>query len=512
MLRSLFTVGSFTMMSRVLGLVREMFMAGFLGTSIVTDAFYTALRLPNMFRRIFGEGAFNSAFVPLFGRELAEGNEEAAHRFASNAFSWLGGVLSIATIILIPAMPWFARILAPAAPPEMYELIVSYSRIMFSYLLCMALSAHLSGVLNTLRIFSLPAFAPVLLNVLMLLVLAVLVPVFHWNGQLELIGTAVSWSVCAAGFAQLLLLWAAVWKKGIHVRPRVPELTPRIRRLLLLMGPGVVAAGIQQVNLVVGNAIATSQPGANSSLNFADRLFQMPNGMIGAAFGVVLLPEITRLLRSGRELEANDTVGQGVLLSMLVTLPAMIAFVVAPAAFIGPIYERGKFTAEDTHVVSLALSAFAVGLPAYVLVKVLQAGYFARENTKSPMKIAVVTVLTNAIGSLVLFKFVGFVGIAIATSVAGWVNVLLLVIGLRGKLGLGRKRRLQLLRILIAAVAMGGVVWFAHQGLKPWFAGAQWQRFAAMGTLVAAGAGAYAIFALALKATTLAELKSGFRR
>ncbi len=512
MLRALSTVGGFTMMSRILGLVREMAMANFLGTSIVTDAFYAALRLPNMFRRVFGEGAFNSAFVPLFGRELAEGNEEAAHRFARNAFTWLGGVLLIATAVLIPLMPWFARIIAPAADPEMYALIVAYSRIMFSYLLCMALAAHLSGVLNTLGIFSLPAFAPVLLNVLMLVVLAVIVPMAHWQGELELIGTAVSWSVCAAGFAQLLLLWIAVWKKGIRILPRKPELTPRIRRLLLLMGPGVIAAGVQQINLIVGTAIATSEPGANSSLNFADRLFQMPNGMIGAAFGVVLLPEITRLLRSGKELEANDTVGRGVLLSMLVTLPAMVAFVVAPAAFIGPIYERGEFTADDTRAVSLALACFAAGLPAYVLVKVLQAGYFARENTKSPMKIAIVTVLTNAIGSLVLFRFVGFIGIAIATSLAGWVNVVLLVAGLRGSIGLGRERRMQLVRILLAAVAMGGVVFAAYHGLAPWFEGAEWQRFAAMLLLVGVGAAAYGVLALALRATSVAELKAGFRR
>ncbi len=501
------------MMSRVLGLIREMFMAAFLGTGVVTDAFYAALRLPNMFRRIFGEGAFNSAFVPLFGRELAEGNEEAAHRFARNAFTWLGGVLLIATVILIPAMPWFARILVPAAGPEMYELTVAYARIMFSYLLCMALSAHLSGVLNTLKVFSLPAFAPVLLNVLMLVVLGILVPVFHWRGELELIGTAVSWSVCAAGFAQLLLLWAAVWKLGIHILPKMPELTPRIRRLLILMGPGVVAAGIQQINLVVGTAIASSEKAAISSLNFADRLFQLPNGMIGAAFGVVLLPEITRLLRSGRELEANDTIGQGVLLSMLITLPAMIAFVVTPSAFVAPIYERGEFAADGaTAPVSMALACFALGLPAYVLVKVLQAGYFARENTKAPMKIAIVTVLTNAIGSLVLFRFVGFIGIAIATSLAGWVNVIMLAIGLHGRLGLGARRRSQLLRIFVAASAMGVVVWFLRGWLDPWFGGAQWQRFAAMFALVAGGAASYGALALALKATTLAELKAGFRR
>lgn len=512
MLRALSTVGGFTMLSRILGLVREIFMAAFLGTSIVTDAFYAALRLPNMFRRIFGEGAFNSAFVPLFGRELAEGNPEVAHRFARTAFSWLGGVLLIATLIIIPGMPWFAKLLVPLAEPETYALVVAYGRIMFSYLLCMALSAHLSGVLNTVGVFSMPAFAPVLLNVLMLLVLAVIVPMAHWQGELELIGTAVSWSVCAAGFAQLLLLWASCWKRGIRIFPVRPTLTPRMRRLLLLMGPGVLAAGIQQVNLIIGTAIASAEESAIGSLNYADRLFQMPNGMIGAAFGVVLLPEITRLLRGGDELAANDAVGRGVLFSMLLTLPAMVAFVVAPSAFVGPIYERVQFTAEDTLHVSRTLAAFAVGLPAYVLVKVLQAGYFARENTKSPMKIALVTVSVNVVASLALFPVFSFVGIAIATSLAGWVNVALLVIGLRGSLGLGPKRRRQLLLTFLAAAAMGAVVYGAHLALGAWFGGDQWQKVLAMLLLVGVGASAYGVLALVLKATSLSELKAGFRR
>jgi len=511
MLKALSTVGGFTLMSRVLGLAREIFMAALLGTGAVTDAFYAALRLPNMFRRIFGEGAFNSAFVPLYGRELAEGNPEVAQRFARNAFSWLGGVLLVATVILIPGMPWFAKILVPLAGPETYELTVAYGRIMFSYLLCMALSAHLSGVLNTMGIFSVPAFAPVLLNVLMLLVLAVIVPLAHWHGELVLIGTAVSWSVCAAGFAQLGLLWVFCWRKGVRILPVRPTLTPRIRRLMTLMGPGVLAAGIQQINLLIGTAIASSQQGAISGLNFADRLFQMPNGLVGHAFGVVLLPEIVRLLRGGDERAANDAIGRGVVFAMLVTLPAAIALAVAPTPFVATIYERGEFDA--THPVAMALAAFAVGLPAYVLVKVLQAGYFARENTASPMKLAAVTVAVNVVASLSLFPLIGYVGIAIATSLAGWVNVALLVRGLRGSLGIGPARRRQLLRIALSAALMGALVGLAAWGMAPWFeSGIEWRRIVALLLLVGLGASAYGVLALALKATSIAELKEGFRR
>lgn len=500
-------------MSRVLGLAREIFMAAFLGTSIVTDAFYAALRLPNMFRRIFGEGAFNTAFVPLFARELAEGHEEAAQRFACNAFSWLGAVLLIATAILIPGMHWFARVLVPLAEPETFDLVVSYARIMFSYLLCMALSAHLSGVLNSLKIFAMPAFAPVLLNVLMLLVLAVIVPMAHLQGDLVRIGTLVSWSVCAAGFAQLLLLWVTCWKRGMRILPVMPRMTPRIRRLLMLMGPGVAAAGVQQINLVIGTAIASSEKSAIGSLNYADRLFQMPNGMIGAAFGVVLLPEITRLLRSGDEPGANEAIGKGVYFAMLLTVPAAVALATVPAAFVGPIYDRGQFAENQALMpVSMALAAFALGLPAYVLVKVLQAGYFARENTKSPMKIAAVTVTVNAVASLLLFPVVGFIGIAFATSLAGWVNVILLLIGLRGSVGLTPRRKSQLSRILLASLAMAAFLYFTFPALAVWFAGSELQRIAAMLGLVAGGAVVYGALAVLLKATSITELKAGFRR
>lgn len=502
------------MLSRVLGLVREIFMAAFLGTAIVTDAFYLALRLPNMFRRIFGEGAFNSAFVPLFGRELAEGDVEGAHRFARNAFAWLGGVLLIATLILIPGMNWFGKVIAPFAGEETYELVVVFGRIMFSYLLCMALSAHLSGVLNTLNVFSAPAFAPVLLNVLMLIVLAVIVPVAALQDDLVRIGELVSWSVCVAGFAQLMLLWIVAWRKGVKIFPVRPKMTPKMKRLMILMGPGVLAAGIQQINLLVGSAIASSQESAVSSLNFADRLFQMPNGMIGAAFGVVLLPEITRLLRTGDEKGANESIGRGVLFSMLLTLPAAVAFVVAPTSFVVPIYDRAKFAMDGSAgPVSLALAAFAVGLPAYVLIKVLQAGYFARENTKAPMKLAIITVTVNTVASLLLFKWIGFVGIAIATSLAGWINVVLLARGLRGSMGLTAQRKKQLYRVLLAALAMGAVVWFGSRLMAPWFSsGVEWLRITAMLLLVGVGAGVYGALALALKATSLSELKAGFKR
>ncbi len=512
MLRALSTVGGFTLMSRVTGMVREMAMARVFGTGIFADAFYAAFRLPNMFRRIFGEGAFNSAFVPLFNRELVEGDHASAERFASNAFSWLGAVLIAGTLVAIPGMPWFAKALVPGFDEAEFGVTVAYARIMFSYLLCIALSAQLSGVLNSLKVFSMPAFAPVLLNVFWVAALVVIVPLAHLKGQLYQVGEVAAWAVLTAGLAQLLLLWVSCFRHGMRVRPMIPRMSPRIRRLLVLMGPGVIAAGVQQVNILIGQQIASFEAGAVAALTYADRLYQLPNGMIGAAFGVVLLPEISRLLRSGDERGAKDTIGNGVLLSMLVTLPAAVALAVIPTPFVRALYEGGKFGAESVSVVSVTTIGFAFGIPAFVLMKVFQAGYFARENTKAPLKIAVVTVIVNTGLSLALFPHLKTLGIAIATTVASWVNVLLLVRGLRGKIGLTRDRLGKLARTLAAAVAMGLAVWFCAPFLQPWIDGAVWQKWVAALSLVTLGAGVYAFLALALRATSLSELKAGFKK
>lgn len=512
MLRALTTVGGFTLMSRVTGMVREMIIARYFGTGVFADAFYAAFRLPNMFRRIFGEGAFNSAFVPLFNRELVEGDRAGAEYFACNAFSWLGGVLAIGTAIIIPGMPIFARILVPFFDDEALAITVSYGRIMFSYLLCLALSAQLSGVLNSLKIFSTPAFAPVLLNLLMIASLVIVVPLGHLQGNLFAIGQALSWAVFAAGIAQLALLWITCRAKGMRIRPVMPKMTPRIRRLLILMGPGVLAAGVQQVNNLIGQQIASQEKGIVGALSFADRLYQMPNGMIGAAFGVVLLPEISRLLRSGDELGAKRTMGEGVVLSMLLTLPAAAALALIPGPFVRALYEGGEFGAESVRIVSAATVGYALGVPAFVLMKVLQAGFFARENTKAPLKIAIVTVLVNIVLSLLLFPWLKALGIALATSAAGWVNVALLVHGLRGKIGLDRAKLIKLAKIALAAAGMGAAVWFAALALDSWIAGPFWQKWTAVLLLVGAGGAVYGLLVLALRATSLAELKAGFRR
>ncbi len=512
LIKSMATVSGFTLMSRILGLVREILIAKFLGAGRVTDAWVVAFRLPNMFRRIFGEGAFNSAFVPLFGRELEEHGKEEAELFASRTFTLMVLTLGIGTAIAIPLMPWIMDILAWDFEGEKLEIAIALGRIMFGYLLCMAVGAQLSGVLNTLKIFAIPAFAPVLLNIFSITALLAAGPVFGFTDDLVAIGTLLSWAIMASGIAQLLLVFFACRSRGIRIRFVRPQWTKRLQRLFILMGPGILAAGIQQINIVIGTMIASFQDKAVSWLYFADRIYQLPLGMIGIALGVVLLPDITRKLRSGQSHAADNSMSRGIEIGLLLTLPAAAAMIVIPQEIISTLFERGKYTAEDSKQAAYALAAFAIGVPGYVLVKVLQPGYFAREDTIRPMKMAGVTVLVNTVLSLALFPVLGHIGIAVATSIAAWVNVAMLFFFLRDDFTPDKQVRSRIPRMVIASVAMGGIVFGLAQALAPWFDRGLLFQILALGILVGAGMAVYGALCLITKAASLRELKAGFSR
>ena len=511
MLKSMATISGFTLISRLLGLLREILIGRYLGTGGAADAFVAAFRFPNMFRRIFGEGAFNSAYVPLFARELEEKDHVAAEQFACRAFSILALVLIIGTLVAIPAMPAIMWVFAHGfiEDPEKFETTVTLARIMFSYLLCMALSAHLSGTLNTLRVFAMPAFAPVILNIIFITALLFVVPAMGLTGEFREIGHVISWAVFIAGFVQLSALYFTCWRKGIHIRPVTPKITPPIRRLLTLMVPGILAAGVQQLNLFVGTIIASTQDGAISYLYYSDRIYQLPLGMIGIAFGVVLLPEITRKLRGGDREGATGSITRGMDFAMLLTLPATVAMLVIPMPIISTIFERGEFNAESTRQTAAALAGFAIGLPGYVLVRVLQPGYFAREDTKRPMIMALITVAVNIACSLALFPLLGHVGIAVATAISAWVNVALLVLGLRGFWKPDRRTLLRLPRMLLAAMIMGAALVGLHHLTGNWFEEGTLQRILGLGLLIITGTIVYFIAAIALKATNIRAIKTG---
>ena len=383
---------------------------------------------------------------------------------------------------------------------------------MFVYLLCMALAAQLSGVLNTVKIFGMPAAAPVFLNLIFLIGLLVVVPILKWQEDPVGCSLVVSWCVFVAGFVQLGLLLVTCWRKGLPIRFCRPRLSPRIKKLFLLMGPGVVAAGIQQINLLIGGIIASFQEGAISYLYYSERIYQLPLGMIGIAMGVVLLPEVTRRLRGGDAPGAVSSMNRGIELSLLITLPAAVAMMVMPAPIISALFERNAFTAEDTRQTSMALAGFAFGLPGYVLIKVLQPGYFAREDTKRPMIMAGITVAVNIALSLLLFPMFRHVGVAVATAVAAWVNVLLLGFGLRGFWKMDSRLLKKLPRIVLASILMGVVLYFVQQVMGERFASGGLMRVIGLAILISVGIGSYAGWVLAFGVTSLAEFKRAFKR
>ena len=458
------------MTSRVLGFAREALMAAALGTGPVADVFYTCFRFPNLFRRLFAEGAFNIAFIPLFAKELEAGGEEAARKFGQEVFAVLASWLLVFTGIAIIFMPFLvSTIVAPGFndTPEKFELSVTMTRIMFPYLLCMSLVAMFSGILNSLRRYFLAAIVPALLNVILVGVLLFGVAVGLDEQQ---IGISLAWGVFFSGIAQFLFLLWGIRKQGMGFRLTAPKFTSPVRRLMVLMGPGLLTGGVLQINLLIGTIIATAQDGANALLNYADRLNQLPLGVIGIAVGVVLLPELSRALKAGDHEQAEKLQNRSLEFALALTLPAAIGFMVIPEDIVRLVYERGQFDPIATKNTALALAAFATGLPAYVMMKVFQPAFFAREDMRTPFLFSVIMVATNVALSLYLFPALGHVAIAIATSVSAWVNLALLA-GTQWKRGDFRPDRVtldRLLTILGAAMAMGVLIWFCRDLIGDW--------------------------------------------
>ncbi len=516
LLRALATVGGFTGISRLLGFLRDILIAAALGTGPAADAFFVAFRLPNLFRRLFAEGAFNAAFVPLFARRLEQEGRTGALRFAEETLAVLLAVLLVLTAAAMAAMPALMHILAPgfADDPDQFELAVQLSRTTFPYLLFMALVALYGGILNSLYKFAAAAAAPILLN---LFFIGALVAVLPFTGQPAHL---LAWTVAAAGVGQFLWLLIAAQRAGVALRLPRPRLTPAVRRLLKLMLPGALSAGALQINLLVGTMIATLQAGAVSHLYYADRVYQLPLGLIGIALGVVLLPHLARQLRAGAETAAAHSMNRGIETALLLTLPATVALIAIPYPIVVALFERGRFDAADSQATALALSAFATGLPAYVLIKVLQPGYFAREDTVSPLRYALAGVAVNVVLGLALFfllrpQGLGHVGLALATALAAWLNagLLLTTLFVRGHLRLDRQLRRRVPRIVVASLLMGAGLVAGATGLADWFVdGGVERRVAGLALLVGGGLFGYGLLAFALGAVAPAELGGLLRR
>jgi putative peptidoglycan lipid II flippase len=510
--RSIATVGGWTMGSRVLGFVRDILIASLLGAGQVTDAFFVALQLPNIFRRLFAEGAFNAAFVPLFAGELTESGRAAAREFAERVLGVMAGVLIVFSLLVEIFMPQVMGVIAGGFrdDPQKFQLAVDFARLTFPYLLFVSLAAMLSGILNTLERFVAAAAAPILLNII--LISALVAVSLDW---LPDPGLALSWGVLIAGIGQYLWLVFACARAGLL--PTVPRLVmgPRVRRLFALMGPGIIGAGVYQINVLIGVRLASELPeGSVSFLYFADRVNQLPLGVVGAAVGVTLLPLLSRQLKAGDDAGARDSQNRAIEFAMLLTIPAAAALLILPGPIVTVLFQRGQFGAHDGLATAAALTAFASGLPAYVLIKALAPGFFAREDTATPVKIAVGALLLNVAVALSLMPFLAHVGIALATAISAWANSIALAILLyrRGLWVPDARLKTRLARTVVSSAVMAAVLWVAVRGLAPWLIAGSLGGIFALALVVVGGLVVYAVLAQFLGIMRWTEMRALLRR
>jgi putative peptidoglycan lipid II flippase len=510
MLKGILTVGGWTMASRVLGFARDMLIAARLGAGPLADAFFVALQLPNLFRRLFGEGAFNAAFIPAFAGTLATQGPQAARDLAERMLALMAVWLSLLVVLGMWLMPQVMALMAPgfAATPAKFALAVELTRITFPYLLFICLTALVSGVLNGLDRFAAAAAAPIFFNLISMTTLLALTPYVATPAH------ALAWGVTASGVVQLgLVLWAAA-RAGMALRLwRPPSLTPEVRAVLRRMGPGVIGAGVTQLNVVVGLMIASVLPaGAVSYLYYADRIGQLPLGVIGAAVGTALLPLLSRQLRAGERLSAHRSMNRAIEFSLVLCLPAAVGQAAAALPLVETLFQRGAFGAAETAGTAAALSAYALGLPAFVLVKVFAPGFFARGDTAAPVRIGVVTVLVNIALNLLLSRWFSHVGVAWATTLSAWFNAAMLggLLLRRGQLVPDRRLRRRAPRLLAAALLMGAALVAGERLLFPAASGPL--RLAALAVLVGGGAAIYFGAAHLFRGFDLREFLSVLRR
>ena len=505
------TVSLLTLASRITGLVRELLIATTFGASALTDAFNVAFRIPNLFRRLFAEGAFNSAFVPLFAGKLASDGEDEARKFAGQSLSVLLVILFILTIVAEIFMPTLMYLLAPgfAGDAEQFANVVLFGRIMFPYLLFVSLVALYGGILNSLMQFAVAALTPVLFNSILIIALVVVIPVFGWPGE------TLSWAVAVAGVAQFLMLVVAANRAGMRLHLPWPRLTPDVKRLLALTGPGAISGGIAQINLFIGTIIASLHAGAVSYLYYADRLYQVPLSAIGTAIGVVLLPDLSRRLREGNEAGALWSLNRALEFGLLLTVPAALALLIIPGQIVDVMFTRGAFTQADANATAMAAAGFAIGLPAYVLIKIFSPAFYSREDTMTPLKFAAAGVVLNIILSVGLYFWIGFISIAIATSVAAWLNAGLLWFSLRrhGHMKLDAQSAVRLPRIALSCAGFCLALWAGAVALSPWLvANAGVAGMAALAALVLGGIGVFGVMCHFSGALTLGDLRASLRR
>ncbi len=451
--KAILTVSSMTVLSRITGFIRDTLAANILGAGAISDAFFVALRLPNLFRSLFAEGAFSSAFVPQYAKARQEGGESEARRFAGEALAFLSAVLIPFTIAMIVFMPQAMHVLAPGFEdrPDVYDLAVRYAQITFPYLFLVSGVALLTGVLNSNKRFAPGAAAPIAFNIIMIIALVISKPFGLEPGWAMAVGATLS------GVVQWAWMWAHCKKLGIDPPLMPPRLSPRVKMLFKQLGPGALGAGAAQINLALSTILASLLPtGSVSYLFYADRLNQLPLGVIGIAISSTLLPLLSARVQANDDNGVRHYTTRALEFGLILGLPAALGLSISAEPIIQVLFQHGAFTAEATRNTAAALAAYALGVLPFILIKVLSSLFFAHHDTKTPVKIAILAVACNVGFALLLLKPMGHIGIALATSIATWINFICLFVMLRKKNMLHATKELlsKIARIIVSAVAM----------------------------------------------------------
>jgi len=459
MLKGIFTVGGLTLLSRVTGFLRDIMLAAILGAGPVADAFFVALRLPNHFRAIFAEGAFNAAFVPAYARLREQGGADPARLFADRIFTMLFASQLVLLAIALLFTPAVVALLAPGLNDDAtrFPLAVDLTRITFPYLLLVTIVTLYGGMLNTLHRFASAAAAPILLNLSMMATLA-LAAFFPSAGH------AAAWGVLIAGILEVALLMADAGRTGVLVGFRKPALDVDIRKFFRALGPAVVGSAGVQLALFADTVIASFlTAGALSALYYADRLNQLPIGVIGIAVGTVLLPEMARRLAGGDEAGARHVQNRAIELTLLLSIPCVVAFLIVPDVIIRALFQRGAFTDANTSAAAMTLAAYAFGLLPFVLIRSVTAPFFARGDTATPVKASLFAAAVNILCKIALMGSLAQVGLAFATAIGGWVNLLLVGwLAMRaGYIEADDRLRRSLLRLGLAGIVLALGLWIS---------------------------------------------------
>lgn len=496
LLKATGTIGGLTMVSRVLGFVRDMIAARLLGASHANDAFNLAFLLPNIFRRLFAEGAFSSGFVPLFSRRLAQGGEQDAKAFSNEILAVFMPALLLVTAVFVIFMPGVIALVAGSYRdvPGKYELAVELTRWTFPYLFFISLVALLSGILNSLTRFVAAAFAPALLNVTLIVALLL----SRGSPDIQIVRN-MAYAVLAGGIVQFALCWVAVRRAGVHLSfLRRPRMTPAVRELIILILPATIAAGAYQISqLFYAFFSARLGEGALTMLSYADRLNQLPLSIIGTALGVAILPAISRAIAANNEAEASDVQARAFELSMLLTIPATLALMVAAFPIIGALYRQGEYSLEAATTTANILALLVTGLPAYVLVKVLTPAFYARKDVKTPVWIAMGILLASIPANFLLIDRIGIYSLALVTSAGAWLNfsLLLAILYARRQFRMPGWLVSRVVRQLLAALAMAASLFALRSLLAEWFLGSTIER--ALGLAILCGTGGLVYFGVA---------------